>query len=85
VLLTTDCVGSEWRFSVVLARALAPRGWKPALATIGPGPDAGQRSEAEGRALIATGAPLDWAEDGAEGLADGRAALHGTGARRPWC
>ncbi|WP_031554536.1 glycosyltransferase family 4 protein [Parvularcula oceani] len=75
LLLTTDCVGGVWRYSVDLGHALSARGWTVGLAAIGPSPSDDQRAEAEGLGLLVTGAPLDWEPGGEGGLLAGRAAL----------
>jgi len=46
ILMTTDCVGGVWNYSLDLAEALAPHGVRVALATMGPPPSQSQRSEA---------------------------------------
>jgi glycosyltransferase involved in cell wall biosynthesis len=66
ILLSTDAVGGVWRYSLELARGLALHGAEVVLAVLGPGPDAGQRREAEGIAdliVYPTGLPLDWTAD----------------------
>ncbi len=46
VLMTADCVGGVWNYSLDLAEALAQYGVRIALATMGPLPSQSQRSEA---------------------------------------
>jgi glycogen(starch) synthase len=46
ILMTTDCVGGVWNYSLDLAEALAQYGVRVALATMGPPPSQSQRSEA---------------------------------------
>jgi len=46
ILMTTDCVGGVWNYSLDLAEALAQYGVQVALATMGPRPSQSQRSEA---------------------------------------
>jgi glycosyltransferase involved in cell wall biosynthesis len=67
ILLTVDAVGGVWQYGLDLARGLAARGVETILATLGPEPDAAQRSEARsiaGATLVGTGLPLDWLCDG---------------------
>src|SRR5256885_7721398 len=45
LLMTTDCVGGVWTYSVELAAALAARGVHVSLATMGPRPSADQRQQ----------------------------------------
>lgn len=48
ILMTTDCVGGVWNYSLTLARALAPGGTTVHLATMGRLPSAAQRVAAAG-------------------------------------
>ncbi|MFL6856846.1 MAG: glycosyltransferase family 4 protein [Allosphingosinicella sp.] len=72
LLLATDAVGGVWQYSLDLARALAPLGYRAVLALVGPAPSPAQRGAARGLRLIETGLPLDW-------LAADRAALRRAG------
>lgn len=66
LLLTADAVGGVWQYSLELARALAPLGWRTTIALLGPAAAPRRKAEAEaaGARLIETGLPLDWlAED----------------------
>lgn len=69
--MTADAVGGVWQYAVELARGLVPHGIETVLALLGPAPDAAQRAEAAGIAIVETGLPLDWMADDA---ADMRAA-----------
>jgi glycosyltransferase involved in cell wall biosynthesis len=66
VLITADAVGGVWQYATDLACALAPLGFEPTVAVLGPEPTAAQRApvEAAGIPLIETGLPLDWLCDG---------------------
>jgi glycosyltransferase involved in cell wall biosynthesis len=66
VLITADAVGGVWQYATDLACALAPLGFEPTIAVLGPEPTAAQRTpvEAAGIPLIETGLPLDWLCDG---------------------
>lgn len=44
--MTADCVGGVWNFCLELAAAVAPRGIKVIMATMGPLPSEAQRAEA---------------------------------------
>jgi glycogen(starch) synthase len=46
ILMTTDCVGGVWNYSLDLADGLAPYGVQIGLATMGPPPSQSQRGEA---------------------------------------
>jgi glycogen(starch) synthase len=46
ILMTADCVGGIWNYSLDLAEALAKYGVQIALATMGPPPSQSQRAEA---------------------------------------
>jgi glycogen(starch) synthase len=46
ILMTTDCVGGVWNYSLDLAEGLAPYGVQIGLATMGPPPSQSQRVEA---------------------------------------
>lgn len=48
ILMTADAVGGVWQYSVELAAALASRGLRVLLATMGPRPSAAQRTQLEG-------------------------------------
>src|ERR1700759_836357 len=52
ILMTTDCVGGVWNYSLDLAEGLAPYGVQIGLATMGPPPSRSQRVEAAGIANI---------------------------------
>jgi glycosyltransferase involved in cell wall biosynthesis len=64
LLLTTDAVGGVWTYALDLARALAAADDTITfLAVLGPGPSAGQLTDAAavpGLHLINTALPLDW-------------------------
>ena len=47
ILMTTDCVGGVWTYSLDLAKALEPHGVEVALATMGPPPSPDQRADAQ--------------------------------------
>jgi glycosyltransferase involved in cell wall biosynthesis len=70
LLLTADAVGGVWQYSLDLAAALAPFGYRVTLATLGPPPAPDQRARAAavpGLTLIETGLALEWlATDPAE-------------------
>ncbi len=67
LLLTADAVGGVWQYSLELATALAPLGYRVTLAVLGPAPDAKQRAAAAavpGLEIVEAGLALDWvAED----------------------
>jgi glycogen(starch) synthase len=81
VLMTADAVGGVWTYTLELARALAAYGVRTTIATLGPRPDAAQRTAAAvipGVDLIETDFALEWMEDGwrdAEAAADWLLAL----------
>ena len=67
VLMTADAVGGVWTYTLELVRALAAYGVRTTIATLGPRPDAAQRSAAAmipGVELIETDFALEWMEDG---------------------
>lgn len=76
LLITTDCIGGVWRYSIGLAQGLQRRRWRVALGIVGPSPSEHQRSEAKNAdvEVIECDAPLDW-EAGAEGVERARKAL----------
>src|SRR4051794_29652330 len=66
ILMTTDCVGGVWTYSLDLAKALQTHGVEVALATMGPGPSEEQRAEARRRpnlTLHESAFKLEWMED----------------------
>jgi glycogen synthase len=65
VLMTADCVGGVWTYAQELAAALAPHGVEMHLATMGPGPDDGQRRAAAAvvAGLHESGFALEWEDD----------------------
>src|SRR5690242_5747891 len=64
VLMTTDAVGGVWTYGLTLARALAARGVRVALAAVGPAPSAAQVAQAEtaGLPLAVFPCRLEWQE-----------------------
>ncbi|MFV0622864.1 glycosyltransferase family 4 protein [Sphingomonas sp. ac-8] len=66
ILITADAVGGVWQYATDLACALAPLGFAPTVAVLGPEPSAAQRApvEAAGIPILDTGLPLDWLCDG---------------------
>jgi glycosyltransferase involved in cell wall biosynthesis len=63
VLMTTDAVGGVWVFSLTLARALAQRGAKVIVATLGPVPRDEQLAELraiDGVEIVVTDFALEW-------------------------
>lgn len=62
ILMTTDCVGGVWRYSIDVCTGLAQQGAEVALACLGPAPSPGQLQEARsaGVNLIQLDAELDW-------------------------
>lgn len=64
VLMTTDAVGGVWTYSLTLARGLAARGVRVALAAVGPAPSAAQVAQAEAAGLPLAVFPcrLEWQE-----------------------
>ncbi|MCO6187811.1 glycosyltransferase family 4 protein [Rhizobium sp. L1K21] len=61
LLMTLDCVGGVWRYSMDLARSLRSRGYEIIFASLGPRPSQGQASEAESiGSLHMIDEPLDW-------------------------
>ena len=61
ILITTDAVGGVWRYTVELCRGLSERGWRVAVAVIGPHPSGQQQLElAHVAHLIMTDLSLDW-------------------------
>lgn len=66
ILITADAVGGVWQYATDLACALAPLGFAPTVAVLGPEPNAAQRApvEAAGIPILETGLPLDWLCDG---------------------
>ncbi|MFP4002220.1 MAG: glycosyltransferase family 4 protein [Alphaproteobacteria bacterium] len=63
ILMTADAVGGIWVFASTLARALARSGCEVVLVTLGPRPEAHQRTELAGSSgvrLIETDLPLEW-------------------------
>lgn len=78
LLMTTDCVGGVWRYSITLAGMLQRRGWRVGLGVVGPSPSARHRSEAEAAdiELVDTGLPpLDWEAGGTVAVNHARAKL----------
>src|SRR3954471_24920671 len=66
LLMTTDCVGGVWTYSLDLAKALEPHGVTVVLATMGPAPTPDQRREAERHVNISlhqSTFKLEWMED----------------------
>ena len=66
MMMTADAVGGVWTYAVELCRALAARGVRAALATMGPRPSAAQRDEARaipGLTLFESDHALEWMDD----------------------
>jgi glycogen(starch) synthase len=65
LLMTADAVGGVWTYALDLAAALRDLGVEVHLATMGPRPDAGQRSQAAacGAELWESDFALEWAPD----------------------
>src|SRR3984885_15675130 len=65
ILMTADCVGGVWNYSLDLAEALAQYGVHVGLATMGPPPSQSQRAQA-GRVnnlqLFESNYRLEWME-----------------------
>lgn len=75
VLMTADAVGGVWTYALTLARALAGRGVRTVLATMGARPAAAQRAEAhavDGLVLEESDYRLEWM-DGAFAASAGEA------------
>ena len=67
VLMTADAVGGVWTYALELARALAAYNVRTTIATLGPRPDAAQRTAAAviaGVDLIESDFALEWMDDG---------------------
>lgn len=63
ILMTADCVGGVWRYSVDLARGLVEHGAEVLLATLGPRPSREQRDElleVAGITLVESDFALEW-------------------------
>lgn len=76
ILMTCDAVGGVWVYATSLARALASRGHRVHLVTLGPEPAADQREalrDADGVSLQTTDLALEWIDP--EGADLDRAAL----------
>lgn len=66
VLMTTDCIGGVWNYSVRLAEALQEYGVQTALATMGPAPSESQRRDVRrlsGVQLYESTFKLEWMQD----------------------
>jgi glycogen synthase len=63
VLITADTVGGVWTYALELARALAPLGVAPAVATMGAPLTASQRRESAGLDIYESAFKLEWMED----------------------
>lgn len=71
VLVSTDCVGGVWQYSLDLARELSARGTGTILVAAGPAAAAHQRAalrEIEGAELVEPGIPLDWLAGGPDDI-----------------
>ena len=78
LLLTTDAVGGVWQYSIGLASALAPLGYRVTLAIMGPPANDAQRAEATAiprLQLVETGLELDWLAAGPEAMLSAEARL----------
>jgi glycogen synthase len=63
ILMTADCVGGVWNYSLDLAEALAQYGVRIVLATMGPSPSQSQRGEAariSNLELLESNYKLEW-------------------------
>lgn len=63
VLMTADAISGAWTFALDLARALAPRGVRMVIASMGPLPSAAQRraaAEVTGLELVTREFRLEW-------------------------
>lgn len=66
ILMTTDCIGGVWTYSVQLARALAPYDIEVALACMGGSPTQAQQAEAlslRNTMLFHSSCKLEWMVD----------------------
>lgn len=76
LLITTDTVGGVWQYATDLAGGLVGHGIEPLLVTMGPRPDARQRTAvAAGVELVETDLPLDWLAVGPHEVADAAEAI----------
>lgn len=68
VLMTADAVGGIWTYALDLARGLGSRGATVTLAVLGPAVDGARRrrAEADGIAVVDTGATPEWLAEEAE-------------------
>jgi glycosyltransferase involved in cell wall biosynthesis len=69
ILMTTDAVGGVWVYSTVLAQALAARGDRVTLVTLGPAPSEEQRAALARNSaveLVVTDLALEWMDPAGE-------------------
>src|SRR5256885_10579804 len=67
--MTTDAVGGVWVYSTMLAQALAARGDRVTLVTLGPAPNEEQRAALTGNSaieLVVTDLALEWMDPAGE-------------------
>jgi len=69
VFMTTDAIGGVWRYSKMLAAALATGGTEVRLGVVGEAPETGAPP---GIDAVHLGVPLDWLAGSADGLAAAR-------------
>nr|WP_284701661.1 glycosyltransferase family 4 protein [Rhodoplanes tepidamans] len=76
--MTADAVGGVWTYATTLAGALAGRGHRVLLVTLGPAPDAAQRAAVaatDGVALRVTDLALEWMDPEGRDLPRARSVL----------